>query len=455
MRRRALQAFLLLSCLLLTACNQISSATSPHRPPGSPSPATSLALPKAPLSVYIGSPDGAVSALAAASGTVRWRALIANARTTTVAALAEGVVYVSATDARKLTPANTSLSALRASDGAILWHKTLASTGAVVAASAEAVYLALGGDGSTPNEIQMLRADDGTVLWRTRVAGTGPLHASAYQGTIYVTSFTTLLPSPGYYYASTFVYALNASTGAVYWHSPIGRTNYLAAVANGKVYLLDTGTDVVCDPKVLHVLNARDGTERWQVAGTLLQFLGTEQGRAYVTDIPEGCSAFTYDHIALHALNTNDGSSVWQINLQSQYYGGLLANGTIYLPGAGATLAAYSGRNGSLLWQVRGENGRLWVFDGGLYASISELSLDALNPATGAVRWRYRTSDPVWLATVANGMLYGVSSHQIANASWSQTIVALATRDGTLLWRFPIGTSGDVPIVGGDVPIVG
>ncbi len=424
-----------------------TNAASPHATPRTSSSPTRLAQPTAPLSVYIGSTDGTVAALNAASGTLRWRSVVASsASTTTVAALAEGAVYVSATNVNK-HPLTTYLAALRASDGSVLWHATLAGAAAVVATGPGVVYLAFSGDGTNPHEMQMLRAEDGAVVWRTQVEGAGPLHASMHEGTIYVTSFTTQLPSPGYYYASTIVYALDASTGAVSWRTSIGRTNYLAEVAGGAVYLVDTGTDVVCDPHVLHVLGASDGAERWHSKGTLLNLIGVEQGRAYVAVVPEGCAALTYDHAPLSALNTGDGSKVWQIDVPSAF-SGPLANGVIYVPGAGTVLAAYRARDGSRLWQVQGESGRLWILDAGLYTSVAGQGLDALDPATGAVRWRYRPGDDVSLSTIANGILYGISSRQITGSSRNQAIVALTTSNGKLLWTFQIGTSDDTPIVG-------
>jgi outer membrane protein assembly factor BamB len=421
-----------------------TNAASPHSTRTSP---TSLAQPTAPLSVYVGSRAGTVAALNAASGAVRWRFPVASsASTTTVAALAEGAVYVSATNVNQ-HPLTTVLAALRASDGLDLWHTTRAGDAAVVATGPGVVYLALSGNGATPHEMQMLRAQDGAVLWRTQVEGAGPLHASMHEGTIYVTSFTTQLPSPGYFYSSTIVYALNASTGAVTWHSALARTNYLAAAAGEAVYFVDSGTDVVCEPQVLHVLSASDGTGRWHMGGTLLRLIGLEQGRAYVATVPDGCAALTYDHTALSALNTGDGSKVWQIDVPSAY-SGPLANGVIYLPGAGTALAAYRARDGSRLWQVQGESGRLWVLDKGLYTSVAGQGLDALDPATGAVRWRYQPREDVSLSTIANGILYGISSRQITGSSRNQAIVALTTSDGKLLWTFQIGTSDDTPIVG-------
>jgi outer membrane protein assembly factor BamB len=368
-----------------------------------------------------------------------------SASTTTVAGLSDGAVYVSATNVNQ-QPLTTELAALRSRDGMVLWHTSVVGTAAIVGTGPGVVYLALDGDGRTPHELQMVRAQDGVLLWHTQVAGAGPLAASMHEGTIYVTSFTSLLQSPGYYYASTNVYALSASTGAVSWHVALARTNYLAAVADGAVYLVDTGTDVVCEPNVLHVLSASDGVERWHSEGTLLRLIGVEPGRAYVAVVPEGCAALSYDHTALSARNTGDGSLVWQIDVPSAY-SGPLANGVIYLPGAGSILAAYRAMDGSRLWQVQGESGQVWVLDQGLYTSVAGRGLDALEPTTGAVRWRYRPGDDVALETIANGILYGIS-HLIPGSSRKQAIVALTTRDGKLLWTFPIGASEDTPLVG-------
>jgi outer membrane protein assembly factor BamB len=435
--------------LALSGCSAMNSA-SPHTlPPVSTSP-TRLVQSAAPLSVYIGSTDGHVSALDAADGVVRWRSVVASsASTTTVAAVAEGAVFVSAANVNKL-PRATTLAALRTSDGYVLWHLSLAGAAAVIATGPGVVFVALDGEGVLPHEILMLRALDGKVLWRTQIVGAGPLHASLHAGTIYVTSFTTQLPSPGYFYASTIVYALNASTGTVSWHSTLGRTDYLAAVADGAVYLVDTGTDVVCEPQALHVLSASDGMERWRSEGTLLRLIGMEQGRAFVAVVPEGCAATTYDHLLLSARTAGDGSTVWQADV-SAAYGGLLAGDVIYLPGAGTVLAAYRAADGARLWSVPGESGRLWVLDAGLYTSIAGQGLDALDPVTGAVRWRYRPGDDVWSLTIADGILFGISSRQTTDSARDQAIIALTTSDGRVRWRFQIGTSAVAP----PTPIVG
>jgi outer membrane protein assembly factor BamB len=114
------------------------NASTPAQPTGS-SPlcqghdgGASFSQPVAPSSVYSGSADGTVWALDAESGAVRWHAQQADAYDSTVAALEAGVVYVHANDR---SHSHTVLNALRASDGALLWHQTLATDSAVAAVS--------------------------------------------------------------------------------------------------------------------------------------------------------------------------------------------------------------------------------------------------------------------------------------------------------------------------------
>src|SRR5262249_21673497 len=104
--------------------------------------------------------------------------------------------------------------------------------------------------------------------------------------------------------------------------------------------------------------------------------------------------------------------------------------------------------DGSLLWRNQGADGWLWHFDGVVFTSIPNLGLEALNPANGAIVWRYQTGDGVRLASTANGILYGVITHQTTSAGWSHALVALDAHTGKLLWRIALGTSEDFPLIG-------
>lgn len=306
MRKLLFQVYVLLSALLVVGCGQATSSSLPPtadpssnastqvQPPASPPPCQahasggSLDQPATPSSVYFGSADGTVVALDATSGAVRWRAPLADAHNSTVVALEAGVVYVHASDPGG---SRTFVDAFRASDGVFLWHQGFTIDSAVAEVRQGVVYLTLGASSTTSSAIEARRAQDGALLWRTQLEGTGLPQARLDQGTLYVTSFSTLLPGPGYYYASTHLDALTASSGVVCWHRVLARTNWIAAMATGQVYLLDTGTDVVCEPRILHVLGASSGAELWQRQESFLELLGVDQERAYVEGVPEGCVA--------------------------------------------------------------------------------------------------------------------------------------------------------------------
>jgi outer membrane protein assembly factor BamB len=465
MCRPLFQAYLLLSTLLLVGCAQASSASLTPTPtsssnastlaqPTASSPlcqghngGTSFSQPVAPSSVYSGSADGTVWALDAESGAVRWRVQLADVYDSTVVGLEAGVVYVHANDTAASHPF---LDALRASDGVLLWHQTLASDSAVAAVSQGAVYVTFGAYSTTtttPSAIEARRAQDGTLLWHTQLEGTGPPQVRLDQGTLYVTSFSTLLPGPGWYYATTQLDALNASTGAPCWHSVLARTNTIAMVAMGQVYLLDTGTDVACEPRRLHVLDARAGGEQWHTEGSFLELVGVEQELASVEAVPQGCvTSRPFEQGVLSALHTMDGSHAWQSTIP--FGPGAIANGgVLYVPSEDGDLAAYRAGNGVRLWRAQGEGGGLDLFDGVLYTSIEGRGFDALSPATGALEWRYQTPDGVGVSAVAHGRLYGEVAH-ITSGTVDNAIVALSAVMGKLLWRVEIGAPQYVLLVG-------
>src|SRR5262249_52045404 len=187
--------------------------------PATSSPTTTLAQPAAPLSLYIGGAAGTISALNAADGTARWRTQLAQATPPTIVALGRGRGYASTNDPYR-PPSRMAFYALRASDGIVLWHQMLPGA-SVAAVSQGVVYLAFGsesGASSPPSEIEALRAQDGSEVWHTALEGTGPIGVRVATGTLYVTSFSSLLPGPGFYYAAPFLYALTASYVAVRLH---------------------------------------------------------------------------------------------------------------------------------------------------------------------------------------------------------------------------------------------
>jgi outer membrane protein assembly factor BamB len=427
MRIKTFQAFALLSLLWVAGCGGTRAAD----------PAS--------LHVYIGAADGTISALDAADGAVRWRYQAACACPADVQALADGVVYASIPDG---SSAATSLYALNAADGAVRWQMKTPGAGAFGVVSKGVAYITASAPSDDPaqhNEVQARRASDGSLLWRRQMEGTGPLAARMVGDTLYLASFDSHRDYFGEH-LWTALYALDSKDGSVRWHKSLGASNYLLAAANGHLYLDEDVTDIVCGSNV-GALDASTGQDRWAFPKEwpdCASLIGTENDLVYglVTrrDTPTAQSS-------LYALKANDGSKAWQVDLPFSADTGLLAKGAIYVSSADA-LAAFSARDGSALWRAQGEGGQRAFFNGLLYTSLWGHSLDALNPASGAVEWRFTSTDDITPTTSANGVLYGVSSYRVTDAVWHQDVVAFDAKTGKLLWRFHLGAGRDVPIVG-------
>ncbi len=434
MRKRIAHALALLATLVLAGCAGIRANSHP---------------PSAPLGVYVGAADGTVTALDPSTGAVRWRYRFACACPAHVQAVANGLIYTSAALPPNRTSTATDLAALDASDGSVRWQLTTPGKGKFSALENGVAYITSVAPNDLPsqhNEIQARNAASGALLWHTQLAGTGDIAATIAGETIYLTSFDS-----SRYYAYehrwTALYALDAANGAIRWQTSLGASDFILAVANGQLYVNEGVTDIVCD-STIHALNAGDGTEHWafpRQATGCTSFIGTERTLVYgitsTTISPPG-------QTALYALSAADGSQAWQIDAPFPSGTALLANGAIYLPSRDGDILAYSSSNGSPLWHAHGEGGRLWTAGGVLYTAVYGQGFAALNPATGAVRWRYQTNDMITLSTVAHGIAYVVSSHPDATFVWHQTLIALDAGTGKPLWRLQITTRQDTPLVG-------
>ena len=453
MRTRIVHACILLATLLLAACSGISANSHPLSASSS-SQTTSRAHSSGPLGVYVGATDGTVIALNPTTGAVRWRHQFTCACPADVQAVANGLIYAGSSIPVGGTSTSTFLAALDASDGSVRWQLTTPGKGKFSAVQSGVAYITSVAPNDLPtqhNEMQARNATSGALLWHTQLSGTGDIAATLAGNTIYLTSFD----SSRYYYFEhrwTALYALDAANGAVRWQQSLGASDFIEAVANGRLYLNEGVTDIVCGSNIV-ALDANDGSNLWafpkEAATDCASFIGAEHTLVYgITSYSNPASSSRQS--TLFALDVRDGSSAWQVSPpfnDRAFHVGLLANGTIYLPSSSDGLLAYRSTNGSPLWHVQGESGWLGFAGGVLYTSTGH-SFDALSPATGAVRWRYQTSDTITLSAAANGIVYVVSIRLDATYRRYQTLVALETSKGKPLWRFPLGTSEDIPLIG-------
>lgn len=133
--------------------------------------------------------------------------------------------------------------------------------------------------------------------------------------------------------------------------------------------------------------------------------------------------------------------------------GPIVVGGTIYVMDTTATVSAF-GTNGALLWQrdlAPGREGRLDGFGGGvsfgggtLVAGTGFGEVVALEPDTGAIRWRQEIDAPVRAApTVSNGLAYVVARNDQA--------FGIDLKNGRIRWR-AAGIEPEAGIVGGASP---
>ena len=227
--------------------------------------------------VYLTSQDG-LSALQASDGSLLWRYALANTGFSWPTVL-NGVVYTVAIKLSSDTAASTptagyarrvttssinwkmpfkqgrggpsTLYALRASNGTVLWHYQTPGDKnngiGILAAIGGMIYIDTTADQSK-DMIAALRASDGSLLWMhaSDAPPTIPVWTVIQQGIIYITS------------DSGAVFALQSSDGKELWRYTIGGSVFSSPVLDGSTLY------VGADNGVIYALNASNGSLRWQ-----------------------------------------------------------------------------------------------------------------------------------------------------------------------------------------------
>jgi outer membrane protein assembly factor BamB len=216
--------------------------------------------------VYVGSEDGNVYALDAATGAKLW-SFTTGGVVASSPAVANGVVYVGSFDHR--------LYALNAATGAKLWSFTTA--GEVLSPPAVAngvVYV-----GSGDRRVYALNAVTGARLWSFTTGDIVDSSPAVAGGVVYVGS------------GDRRVYALNAATGARLWSFTTGNSVVSSpAVAGGVVYVGSEDNNV-------YALNAATGARLWSfTTGNFIDsspavangavYVGSGDGNVYAFHLP-------------------------------------------------------------------------------------------------------------------------------------------------------------------------
>jgi outer membrane protein assembly factor BamB len=150
----------------------------------------------------------------------------------------------------------STLYAIRASDGAMLWHLTMNNgKNAFVGwlAVEEGVIYASVIDASTPNSstghVYALQSATGAVLWHYDDKNTSPIAAVLANGVIYASAYSQD--------SNDVVYALRARDGSLLWRHSMGQSVYNAPVLDGTTVYVGTADGSV------YALRADNGAVRW------------------------------------------------------------------------------------------------------------------------------------------------------------------------------------------------
>ena len=236
----------------------------------------------------------------------------------------------------------------------------------------------------------------------------------------------------GVYYvwwSDNTIYALNTKDGSLLWKYKANQRVDSLYFGSGLVYFSDP-TSSTSYKGTLKALDATTGTLKWQKPSTNdfgLTAVTVANGILYADDSTISRSGTTLNIYAFNALN---GSQLWK-QTQSKLLnetGGQVVNGVFYLS----------------------------VLDNNVTPVVSDLY--AYDAATGHLRWQKQYDHDTRLSSIENGILYMTAystednTHTPDYIYVEDTIEALSTQDGTLLWKYtspsPNGVS-DPTVVNG------
>lgn len=296
-----------------------------------------------------------------------------------------GVLYASNT---------TSTFALRLSDGKLLWRTPFGLATPPIIVNGMLYASSENPNSGAPDKVvYALRVDDGKVLWQYRFDNQNEVPSAplVIQGVVYFSSSTQLHQT-----IDARIYALKATDGSLLWHQLLGHTaisnvetdgsafyvfvdgfveafhsngrvmwhtrlpisslvdmqnTYLAAIANGVIYVQGNGT--------VYALRATDGTLLWHYqssSGTYFGSFNVQGNVLYVGMLPfSALGNSAYRPSFLLALRIDNGHPLWQKQLTEQeILNPTVEGGVIYvvygLGNGQDALSALRTTDGHLLW---------------------------------------------------------------------------------------------------------
>ncbi len=374
--------------------------------------------------VYFGSANGTVYAMDATSGRQKWRFETGDEEVGSFT-VAENVVYVVT---ERLGVFTGIIHALDAASGDLLWRSKESMDGLSSELKiADGVIYASADDGGVYG---LDAATDGEILWRLRtgrrvwspVLVDGVLYAAAERGDVYAVDLPQALQ------ANAGHRAQDVATAELLWRYDAGAELYEAPTAAGGVVYAGTPEGNV------YAVDAESGEPLW----------GFEPDEKAMYAWPAVSEDIVYDATKdgfVTALDAASGEILWRKKVgETIHFDPSVSDGVLYLSienhDSEDLLNAFEAASGESLWQF--ELGDHFVelppevAGDTLYVGTRDGHMNALNAASGAVRWRYATGTEVFnVPVIAGGAVYFGASDDF--------FYALDASGGNLLWRLELG----------------
>ncbi len=347
--------------------------------------------------IYIATGDGWVYKLNAQSHTLQWKKQIPSNGCCVSPGLSvvDGVVY-------GITGIGT-IYALNASNGALLWQVTppnpaFGGNGFTLVMGGGAIYVP-GGDDS----VYAFSASTGKLLWNTPVAGNSTqaqnssvLGLAYGDGVLYGSEAQNITQDNMTTPPESSLFALNASTGALFWRTPApdGQSFGVPQFANGMLFAVSFSNDGTAQPHI-SAYNAETGSQLWRSQPTHGYLPPTVvNGTLYIAG-----SASTHAGIQgyIDALSTANGALLWSYNSPGEEITGTISpvvvDGVLYITGygsAGNFVLALNASNGTQRWhyyRLALDDGSLAVQGDTLYISLTTGILYAISTSDGKEIW--------------------------------------------------------------------
>jgi outer membrane protein assembly factor BamB len=273
--------------------------------------------------------------------------------------------------------------------------------------------------GAGDGNVYALNAETGAFVWKA--SGYGPAVA---EGAVYVMS------------SDAFLDALNGKTGAQVWSYNIQIPAEVPVVSGGTVYV--TAETVAGYDSF--ALNASTGFLYWRSFIWSNPGLGPPAVAGGVLYVGASGGSSGPDLLAL-----SYGSVLWQYPIEVASSPAVV-NGVVYAGSADDNVYALDENTGALLWKYStagSVNSSPAVAGGVAYAGSEDGNVYALNASTGALIWKHSVGYFAASPAVANGVVYVVSGD-----GNDYPVNALDAKTGALLWKYALtGRQPSDPIV--------